>query len=119
LLKVIEKQEKNQISRNKPKKKMESPQQQQHKNTFQKLWANDNFRMLFIAAGIMLCFFAFGIMQEKVMRGCFGGELVEGKCVDGEKYKYELTLVLVLCAWYALFARCEYCVFLMGFESSV
>ncbi|KAG5669006.1 hypothetical protein PVAND_016909 [Polypedilum vanderplanki] len=78
---------------------------QEHKNPLKRLWANDTFRMIFIAAGIMLCFFAFGIMQEKVMRGCFGGELKEGKCIDGEKYKYELTLVLVLCAWYAIFAK--------------
>lgn len=89
-------------------------------------WANETFRMLFIAAGIMICFVYFGIMQEKIMRGCFGGELVEGKCVDGgklsfalssnailicfgnyflEKYEFEITLVGILALWYAIFAR--------------
>lgn len=51
-----------------------------------RMWANDMFRMLFIAAGIMVCFLLFGIMQEKIMRGCFGGELDEnGKCIGGGK----------------------------------
>lgn len=73
-----------------------------------RLWANDNFRLIFIAAGIMICFFVFGIMQEKVMRGCFGGELIGKKCTEpGEKYTYELTLVLILCAWYATVAKCK------------
>jgi hypothetical protein len=72
-----------------------------------RVWAIEMVRMLFIAAGIMVCFLYFGIMQEQVMRGCFGGELVEGKCVNGEKYQYELTLVGILTLWYALVARGE------------
>lgn len=79
---------------------------------FKRIWANDTFRICFIAAGIMICFGVFGIMQEKVMRGCFGGEMV-GKVCTGEKYKYETTFVLILCTWYALFARCEYFLFLL------
>lgn len=72
-----------------------------------RIWANDTFRMLFIAAGIMICFVYFGVMQEKIMRGCFGGEidLETGKCVGGEKYKFEITLVGILALWYAIFAR--------------
>ena len=70
-----------------------------------RVWANDTFRMLFIAAGIMICFLYFGVMQEKIMRGCFGGELVEGKCINGEKYEFEFTLVFFLTAWYAIFAK--------------
>lgn len=70
-----------------------------------RIWANETFRMLFIAAGIMICFVVFGIMQEKIMRGCFGGTLLEGKCVDGEKYEFEITLVAILALWYATLAR--------------
>lgn len=73
-----------------------------------RVWGNETFRMLFIAAGIMICFVYFGIMQEKIMRGCFGGELVEGKCVNGEKYVFEITLVGILALWYAILARSKY-----------
>lgn len=52
-----------------------------------RIWANETFRMLFIAAGIMICFLYFGVMQEKIMRGCFGGEITDGKCENGGKSK--------------------------------
>lgn len=70
-----------------------------------RIWANEMFRMLFIAAGIMICFLYFGIMQEKIMRGCFGGELTDGKCVNGEKFTFEITLVGVLAVVYAIVGR--------------
>lgn len=70
-----------------------------------RIWAVEMVRMLFIAAGIMVCFLYFGIMQEQVMRGCFGGEMVEKMCVDGEKYEYELTFVGILTLWYAIIAK--------------
>ena len=70
-----------------------------------RIWANETFRMLFIAAGIIICFLYFGIMQEKIMRGCFGGKLVEGKCIEGEKYEFEITLVGTLALVYATVAR--------------
>ena len=82
-----------------------------------RLWANETFRICFIAAGIMICFGVFGIMQEKVMRGCFGGEMV-GKVCTGDKYKYETTFVLILCTWYALFARCEYFYYFLSVQQS-
>jgi len=72
-----------------------------------RLWANDTFRICFIAAGIMICFGVFAVMQEKVMRGCFGGEM-DGKVCSGKNYTHVTTFVLILCTWYALFARCEY-----------
>lgn len=78
-----------------------------------RIWKNDTFRMLFIAVGIMVCFLYFGIMQEKVMRGCFGGEIVETKCVNGEKYQYELTFVGILTIWYALLARSKLMIIVM------
>lgn len=70
-----------------------------------RVWANDMFRMIFIAAGIMVCFLYFGIMQEKIMRGCFGGELVDGECLNGEKFQFELTLVGILALVYAIVGR--------------
>lgn len=77
-------------------------------DVLKRIWENDMFRMLCIAAGIMGCFLLFGIMQEKIMRGCFGGELSEGKCVNGEKYEYEITLVCILALWNAVLARSKF-----------
>lgn len=90
------------------------------------IWANKTFRLIFFAAGIMICFLYFGMMQEKIMRGCFGGEILGGKCVNGgeskslglennqfemllitEKYIYELTLVGILCLVYAVVSGSE------------
>ncbi|CRL04981.1 CLUMA_CG018169, isoform A [Clunio marinus] len=71
-----------------------------------KIFANETFRMLFIAAGIMVCFLYYGVMQEKIMRGCYGGEVREGgKCEGGEKYEYEFMLVGCLSLSYAIVAR--------------
>lgn len=67
---------------------------------FERLWRNKVIRAIVISSGILLCFFAFGIVQEKVMRGCFGND--EQKC---DKFKFELTLVGILCCFYAVVAR--------------
>lgn len=74
-------------------------------NLMNRLWENKTFKMLLFAAGIIVCFVFFGVMQEKIMRGCFGGEVVNGKCVNGDKYEYELTLVGIFAIWYAILAR--------------
>ena len=42
------------------------------------------------------------------MRGCFGGEVIDGKCT-GERFTYEMTLVLIYCTWYAVFSRRKLC----------
>jgi hypothetical protein len=68
-----------------------------------RILANHHFRMIGISLGILLCFFFYGIYQEKIMRGCYGG--LGDKCTDGDKYKFELTLVGILCLWYAIVAR--------------
>jgi hypothetical protein len=73
-----------------------------------RIWAVEIIRMLFIAAGIMVCFLYFGIMQEQVMRGCFGGEMIENKCSDGDKFEFELTFVGILTLWYAILARSKW-----------
>jgi len=74
----------------------------------ERIWKNETFRMLIIALGIILCFFYFGIVQEKVMRGCFGGESINGKCVGGERFQYEFTFIGILCFFYAATARGEF-----------
>lgn len=72
-----------------------------------RIWAYEYFRLVFIAAGIMLGFLIFGIMQEKITRkSCFGGVVNEkGKCEGGEKFEFEMTLVCILAFWYAVLAR--------------
>lgn len=73
-----------------------------------RIWANEYFRLIFIAAGIMVGFLVFGVMQEKITRkSCFGGIVNEEtkKCEGGEKFKFEMVLVLCLTFWYAALAR--------------
>ena len=74
-----------------------------------KIWAIEKVRLLTIAAGIMGCFTVYGIMQEKVMRSCYGGEVQgkEKKC-SGDSFTFEFTFVLLLCACYTLVAKREY-----------
>lgn len=74
-----------------------------------KVWSNEYFRLIFIAAGIMIGFLIFGIMQEKITRkSCFGGEINDkGKCEGGEKFEFEMTLVACLTLWYAILAKSE------------
>lgn len=75
----------------------------QIKDTVNRIWANRHFRLIGISLGILLCFLIYGIFQEKIMRGCYGGE--GEKCLGGDKYKYELTLVGSLCFFYCIVAR--------------
>lgn len=74
-----------------------------------KIWAIEKVRLLTIAAGIMGCFTVYGIMQEKVMRSCYGGEVQgkEKKC-SGDSFTFEFTFVLLLCSCYTLVAKREY-----------
>lgn len=67
-------------------------------------FTSDAFKQFFYAAGIITCFSIIGIFQEKIMRSCYGGEFVEGVC-QGEKFKFELTLVLIYCIWFSIFAQ--------------
>lgn len=63
-------------------------------------------RLLCTAAGIIFCFFLYGVMQEKIMRVCYGGIFIDGKC-SGQRFTFEMSLVLIYCVWYTIFARCE------------
>ncbi|XP_070505859.1 solute carrier family 35 member B1 homolog [Chironomus tepperi] len=67
-------------------------------------WANDTLRMVTFAVGIIVCFSMYGMLQEKIMRVCYGGEFVDGVC-NGKKFEFELTLVLIYCIWYSIFSK--------------
>lgn len=49
------------------------------------------------AAGIFVCYFFYGILQEKITRGTYGEK--------GEKFTYSLSLVFVQCVVNYIFAR--------------
>lgn len=64
-------------------------------------WKN-NGRLKFITTALCIFFsyFVVGILQEKIMRGCYG-DSVNKDCRNGERFKYAVTLVGVqsLCAF--------------------
>lgn len=49
------------------------------------------------AAGIFICYFFYGLLQEKITRGTYG--------VKGEKFTYSLSLVFIQCVVNYAFAR--------------
>lgn len=49
------------------------------------------------AAGIFVCYFFYGILQEKITRGTYGAQ--------GEKFTHSLSLVFVQCVVNYAFAR--------------
>lgn len=61
-----------------------------------------NGRLKFVSTAlcIFVAYFIVGILQEKIMRGCYGDE-VNKDCRNGERFKYAVTLVGVqsLCAF--------------------
>lgn len=65
-------------------------------------------KLIICAAGIFVCYFYFGILQEKITRGKYGEE---EKDADGniikptEKYTYMLALVCAQCVVNYLFAK--------------
>lgn len=77
------------------------------KNLPRRLWAIENFRLFFIATGIIGGFSTFAVMQEKITRkSCFGGIInKDGKCEGNEKFEYEMVLVGLLSIWYAIVAK--------------
>lgn len=72
-------------------------------------WKN-NGRLKFIttAVGIFFAYFIVGILQEKIMRGCYG-DSINKDCRDGERFKYAVTLVGVqsLCAFLFIKSKCH------------
>uniref|UniRef100_A0A1I8Q7M9 Uncharacterized protein n=1 Tax=Stomoxys calcitrans TaxID=35570 RepID=A0A1I8Q7M9_STOCA len=61
-------------------------------------------RFLVFALGIFFCYFMYGIVQEKIMRGRYGQQTNEDGTV-GEKFTYALALVWVQCLCNFIFAK--------------
>jgi UDP-galactose transporter B1 len=57
------------------------------------------------AAGIFVCYFYFGIMQEKITRGRYGSDVNEDDGKIGERFTFTLALVAVQCIFNWLFAK--------------
>lgn len=58
-------------------------------NSIGRYWdKNGKVKLIITAVGIFVSYFIVGILQEKIMRGCYRNET--GNC---DKFKYELTLV--------------------------
>ncbi|XP_025193538.1 solute carrier family 35 member B1 [Melanaphis sacchari] len=58
---------------------------------------NNRAKFTICAAGIFVCYFFYGILQEKITRGTYG--------TQGEKFTYSLSLVFVQCVVNYVFAR--------------
>lgn len=65
------------------------------RNALKKCWTtNGRIKFIITALGIFGSFFCVGILQEMVMRGCYGDDTSKN-CKHGERFKYAMTLVLV------------------------
>ncbi|GLV41347.1 medial glomeruli [Carabus blaptoides fortunei] len=67
-----------------------------------------NSKFFICAAGIFVCYFYFGILQEKITRGKYGTDVKneEGVVVSSsEKYSYMFALVFVQCVVNYIFAK--------------
>ncbi|XP_012265244.2 solute carrier family 35 member B1 [Athalia rosae] len=62
-------------------------------------YKSKNTKLLICAAGIFICYFYFGILQEKITRGHYG----EGE--NTEKFTYMFALVFVQCLVNYVFAK--------------
>lgn len=67
---------------------------------------SDAKKMFTNAAGIFVCYFVYGILQEKITRGRYGDEVNEDG-TKGERFTFTLALVAVQCAVNWLFAKCK------------
>jgi UDP-galactose transporter B1 len=65
---------------------------------------NDKTRLIVAAGGIFVCYFYFGILQEKITRGRYGEELNEDG-TKGERFTFTLALVGIQCMFNWVFAR--------------
>lgn len=55
------------------------------------------FRFILYSAGILVCYFIFGMLQEKITRGKYGD--------NGDKFTCALSLTLVQCVVNYIFAQ--------------
>lgn len=60
---------------------------------------NQHSKLLVCAAGIFVCYFYFGMLQEKITRGQYGDEN------NREKFTYMFALVFVQCLLNYVFAK--------------
>lgn len=60
---------------------------------------NNHSKLLFCAAGIFVCYFYFGMLQEKITRGQYGDK------ENREKFTYMFALVFVQCLVNYVFAK--------------
>lgn len=65
---------------------------------------SDQKKVIIAAVGIFVCYFYFGIIQEKITRGRYGDELQEDG-TRGEQFTYALALVGVQCICNWVFAK--------------
>ncbi|XP_055606699.1 solute carrier family 35 member B1 homolog [Uranotaenia lowii] len=65
---------------------------------------SDKQKVLIAAVGIFVCYFYFGIIQEKITRGRYGSELQEDG-TRGERFTFTLALVGVQCICNWIFAK--------------
>ncbi|CAD7093216.1 unnamed protein product [Hermetia illucens] len=63
----------------------------------------ERVKFLTYAVGIFLCYFYFGIIQEKITRGRYGDEVTEDGV--GERFTFALALVWVQCFCNWIFAK--------------
>lgn len=63
-------------------------------------------RFVIYALGIFVCYFLYGIVQEKLTRGRYGEEVQTDGSV-GERFTYALALVWVQCLCNYVFAKGE------------
>ncbi|XP_059490927.1 solute carrier family 35 member B1 homolog [Neocloeon triangulifer] len=61
----------------------------------------DNSRLLFYALGIFVCYFYYGVVQERITRGKY----VSSPDAEPEFFTYSLSLVLTTCFFNYLFAK--------------
>lgn len=63
-------------------------------NTYRSHWKKNGMaKLLFTAFCIFVLFLYVGIIQEKMMRGCYGD--TSDNCKNGERFTYAMTVVLV------------------------
>lgn len=75
---------------------------------------NDNTtKLLICSGGIFLCYFVFGILQEKITRGRYGDDVNEDG-TTGERFTFTLALVGVQCACNWIFAKGKIVMFCVG-----
>lgn len=75
---------------------------------------SDTQKLGICAVGIFVCYFVFGILQEKITRGRYGDEINDDG-TKGERFTFTLALVGVQCLCNWIFAKGMLCYILCSF----